>query len=485
VVGAACVAGAAIAAVAYANLRHDDAFITFRYARNIATGQGYVFNPGERVLGATSPLHAVVLAGVYAALGDVLPSAAVAIGATAVGAQAWCLFHLLRGLSGPSAVAVALLCLTGQMGSFPYLALETNTFAALLLGALWAAAQRRASLAGVLAGVATLCRYEGVLLAGLLAVRLWWRGERGAGRLLGMAALVSAPWLVFATVYFGSALPNTLHAKTGITPPLAYLFYQLERFLHLPLFAPGHPYLDRALSGCAIAVGAWRLRASGCVVVALLPLALAQVGGYALIGPHRAQHWHMYVPLLAARMTMVVGLLWVLERAVARFQLDRRLVTLFAVGYALTAVVAYPHMRRDIVEGYWFLTRHRRYEAVADWVNAHVRPQQRFLVTEIGTLGYHTPHRLIDAHGLINWTNDWPRSYGAEAYLALVRRFEPDLLLADAPQLGAYLERESPYRTVKLFEWGRPASTVMVRRASVLKDPEEFPRLRAALGAPP
>jgi hypothetical protein len=41
----------------------DDAFITFRYARNLTAGAGFVCNSGERVLGATTPLFTVVLAG--------------------------------------------------------------------------------------------------------------------------------------------------------------------------------------------------------------------------------------------------------------------------------------------------------------------------------------------------------------------------------------------------------------------------------------
>jgi len=34
----------------------DDAFITFRYAANIANGNGLVYNLGERVLGTSTPL---------------------------------------------------------------------------------------------------------------------------------------------------------------------------------------------------------------------------------------------------------------------------------------------------------------------------------------------------------------------------------------------------------------------------------------------
>jgi hypothetical protein len=40
----------------------DDAFITFRYAGNIVHGVGFVYNPGERVLGTTTPVYALLIA---------------------------------------------------------------------------------------------------------------------------------------------------------------------------------------------------------------------------------------------------------------------------------------------------------------------------------------------------------------------------------------------------------------------------------------
>jgi len=40
----------------------DDAFITFRYAENIANGIGFVYNEGERLLGTTTPLFTLILA---------------------------------------------------------------------------------------------------------------------------------------------------------------------------------------------------------------------------------------------------------------------------------------------------------------------------------------------------------------------------------------------------------------------------------------
>lgn len=40
----------------------DDAYITYRYTRNILAGNGFVFNPGERELGTTTPLYTLLLA---------------------------------------------------------------------------------------------------------------------------------------------------------------------------------------------------------------------------------------------------------------------------------------------------------------------------------------------------------------------------------------------------------------------------------------
>src|SRR5262245_54915599 len=41
---------------------NEDAYITFRYAANWAAGMGPVFNPGEHVLGFSSPLWTALIA---------------------------------------------------------------------------------------------------------------------------------------------------------------------------------------------------------------------------------------------------------------------------------------------------------------------------------------------------------------------------------------------------------------------------------------
>ena len=45
--------------------QYDDSYITYRYAANLATGKGLVFNSYERINSASSFLYTIVLAGAY------------------------------------------------------------------------------------------------------------------------------------------------------------------------------------------------------------------------------------------------------------------------------------------------------------------------------------------------------------------------------------------------------------------------------------
>src|SRR6266436_736942 len=58
----------------------DDSWIYATYAKNLALGKGYVFNPGEHVAGATGPLYVFILAVLYLLFHDVvLPAKALGI----------------------------------------------------------------------------------------------------------------------------------------------------------------------------------------------------------------------------------------------------------------------------------------------------------------------------------------------------------------------------------------------------------------------
>src|SRR2546428_11152087 len=95
------------------DLKFDDAYIHFRYAENIAQGEGFVYNPGERVLGSGAIPWNLMLA-VIAALAPpgTLPAAVSVLNYLALLACAALLLAALRELVRPwvgMAITVALL----------------------------------------------------------------------------------------------------------------------------------------------------------------------------------------------------------------------------------------------------------------------------------------------------------------------------------------------------------------------------------------
>src|SRR5205814_2479863 len=194
---------------------YEDALITLRYARNLAEGQGLVFNAGERVLGTTAPLFALLLAPAGAAGDAALLGAAVAVGIFATGATVWLCFQLGRAAGLSDAVplgASLLLAVSYELLIAGVAGMETMLIVALMLAGL-VLVERRPGAAGVVLGLLVVGRIDGLLWVALVLGHAWRRdGRLPAPALIGFAATL-APWLVFATAYYGSPLPHSLAAK--------------------------------------------------------------------------------------------------------------------------------------------------------------------------------------------------------------------------------------------------------------------------------
>ena len=219
----------------------DDTYIHLQYARNLAEGRGFVFNPGERVYGSTSPLWVALLAVPIAAGLDGLAGAR-ALGALATFGSVWLWWWLVRRtirepwLRAASTVAWAS---HAWMARWSLSGMETPLAVALVLAGFvtftstqpWGGRARWTSL---LWSLAALVRPECTLLVALWALAMLVddgpvRGVRRALRELWPALLVQGGWLAFASAYFGSFAPNTLAAKAAGGVGLAYHLEQLQR----------------------------------------------------------------------------------------------------------------------------------------------------------------------------------------------------------------------------------------------------------------
>lgn len=199
----------------------DDAYISFRYARNIVGGLGAVYNPGERVEGYSNPLFILLtIPGFFVVRPDAIYWWSVALNAGFMAASVLVLYGATRReIGAPAArVAAGVLALSPLMWAWIGAGLETPLVLFLQLS-IWAgtlsvpSASRDARLSA-LAVAAVFARPDGFIVPVVAAAYEYWRGHRAsAARLviaIGAATVVMTGWRF---LYYGDLLPNTYYAK--------------------------------------------------------------------------------------------------------------------------------------------------------------------------------------------------------------------------------------------------------------------------------
>ncbi len=207
----------------------DDAFISYRYARNLVEGHGLVFNIGERVEGYSNFLWVMLTAlGMKLGLEPIgwtrAMGAAAYIGTVALGIRL--AFRLTRSLWIAMAVALLLGGSTALCGS-AMSGLETGLFGFLIMAALSATFEGRLTLASTLLGLSAITRPEGLGLC-VLAVVLTAAYPAGRSRRWAETARVAIPafllvggLMLFRLGYYGALMPNSVQAKSAMLPLLA------------------------------------------------------------------------------------------------------------------------------------------------------------------------------------------------------------------------------------------------------------------------
>ncbi|MDK2972218.1 MAG: hypothetical protein PWP23_1973 [Candidatus Sumerlaeota bacterium] len=206
---------------------NDDAMITFVYARNLARGVGFVFNPGEWIYGTTTPIFGVfvslgILAGfepwTWVYLWDVV----------------WGFFILWRlrqmfeaaGFTDWFWLAGGLLVLASGL-TLPVGGMETAFYEVFLFSTLASLMRREPAERAVFWGtLAAVTRPDGVVILGVVGLyallpllhRREWRAFARACWPLGLLAL----HFILVWAAFGTIVPQSMQAKAESMNHLAF-----------------------------------------------------------------------------------------------------------------------------------------------------------------------------------------------------------------------------------------------------------------------
>jgi len=216
------------------NFLCDDAYITFRYARNLAEGQGLIFNPGvdPPVEGYSEFLWAIVLAtGLKVGVAPMLLARVLSLVAGALLIHGTLRLLAARSARSPWATLGAAAFLgslpplavwsTGGMASMPFAAAVLWLFLLLWEGEEPAAAWKL----GVLGAVVALLRADGAwcvaavlgtgILSGLAERRPALTRAATTGAIIAGAAFLAHVGWRWST--YGDWLPNTARVKVGLS----------------------------------------------------------------------------------------------------------------------------------------------------------------------------------------------------------------------------------------------------------------------------
>lgn len=310
----------------------DDAYISFRYARNLIRGAGLVWNEGERVEGYSNFLWVLLVSAAMRA-GLSPESASCGLGIASGLATLWLAAaygaHKLGSRSPSVWAASAVLVAIRPFAAWATSGLETMLFTLLVNAGLLAWLVERSLLrapvaSGLLLALATLTRPDGGLflalaLAALLAEAIYdGTSPRAAAKTVALFLMPSSLLVfheIFRVWYYGDIVPNTFHVKVDE-----------------PRFQRGAAYL--ALFHASTALGfvvppvlLYALRYPSRERLLLSAAVLAQCLYVARLGGDPGE-FRMLVPVLPAAAILIAG---VIPRGLAGI-----LLTLSVLGLLLT-----------------------------------------------------------------------------------------------------------------------------------------------------
>ena len=398
----------------------DDSWIYATYARNLATGHGYTFNPGEHVAGATGPLYVLILAGLYRLFHDVVLPAKI-LGIICLAGASIILTLAVRRLKPKSEwtplIAGVLLAsspplLWGALGG-----LEIPVYLLVVCAGIYFYVAEQWILATLCWSLGVWLRPEAIILA-LLGVL--GRTELSLKRLTQRAAIVGVlvgAYLAFNEAAGGWILPNSVRvANHPGGNPLVSEWIMVKQWADLWLGSIGawHVSLHPVLLLPALVVGSiliLRLLPALPAFFVLLPATLA------LFRAWGGQFDRYLMPIVP--FGIVLGMVG-LEHACRRAAGSKAAGAVLTVGLLCFGWQAYMDRKVGIAHGWNVQNINGMQRYIAEATRRATSPGDTVAVNDVGAMGYFSNCYVLDLVGLTSERRSFPES---------LTRFKPKYLI--------------------------------------------------------
>lgn len=433
----------------YYYFRPDDTYIFYKYAKNIAEGNGYVFNLGDKINATTSPLYTLILALVYLVLNPLLNIDPAIIG------NLISLLAIVSVLNTIKKLLVddiqfyffALIFFSMPILKFGF-GMETYLNLSMILLSIYYYIKNKLFVSSIFIGLSVLARFDSALFAATILLHYLITKKKfpQINALIGFL-IITLPWFIFSKIYFGIFLPTTIAAKLS----------QYE----LGLFGSGLIFLTnsvRVIPGHYLTV----ISAVLIVILCLIYLIKNKVSlvnnvgitllliwstslfiTYAFIINAPPYQWY-YIPFV---LPIAILVSYILKDIL---NTDKIRIAVLTILFLVAVVLPI----KNFIQRY--NPKYLNFMGAVGWLNKNANDGSLLAVDDIGILGYHyTNGKVADALGLIN-----PEVAGhlkRKDYNWFLDHFKPEFIVHEYPELQKHLRGDEKkfwknYEVKKVFE---------------------------------
>ncbi len=390
---------------AHTHYTEEDAFITFRYSRQLSEGFGFVYNPGERLYGTTTPLFTLLLVPWFKMSQNVVP-AATALDLFAAVGSIFFVGKTLQGRAGPLLLMpLGILAVSPKLIAMDMQGMETPMLLFFMAASWYAFTREKTAWTGIFLGLLLWTRVDLLLWPFTICLTLSFSHPKRALQIAVLSGLVYLPWLAFSTLYFGSPIPFTAIAKwvayvQNNQDPLTSHLSLFLNYLSPFDFPQGYSLAATIAASISLGLATWMAIQSirDKTITILAVFAVLEIGSLVLT---RTTFFNRYfVPTLWAVLILMgleLGTLWQ--------QLQTRKALLWGyravLSSALITALFFGLQRAQEYEDKQYYRQEESLEAIGVWLNQNTPVGASVLLEPLGYVGYYSNRMMIDEVGLV------------------------------------------------------------------------------------
>lgn len=367
---------------------YDDAFITFRYAQNLASGNGLVYNPGEYILGTTSPLFAIIISFIYK-IGLPIPESVVILNIIFDSLTVFIISKVFIHNKKIIELGIFLFVFSGSVliSRITSGGMEVNLFLLLSILTIFLYLQEKKIYAFIICSLTYFVRPESISLIVILLLNEFFSKNNKNAIVLAIISFVTLliPLFIIYNIY-GNILPQSVLAKSELTGGSIYELINMF-FLRDPISIITLPF---AL------IGFTRINKTEPFLKIFGYWILLLIISYLVIRPH-PWPWYSYVIRSGFALFSGLGFVYILSY-LKKFEnfLTFRKIIFFSAIVALSS-----NLSTGYFQGFKPVTRHIYYP-LKNWAKINKTSDKNLIADDIGIIGFHFEGYIHDTQGLVS-----------------------------------------------------------------------------------